>query len=269
MLLSGLKKIADMILNKFSYPVNYPGLRIETAYIKRNYPDNQIPGSIVCIGDSNTFGWNYRYQFSYPELLEKKLNVCNANVKVLNCGIGGNTISDGYERFKNDILFFNPETAVINFGLNDGMLIKLNRNNNIKKKSNLLYELNNNYYGLKVEPGSFKSYLENMVKKLQDNLIKVILVGLYKINKVKSGIVYSGDKKLVSLQNAVYKQYDNYIKELALKNNVIFFDLWNKLDNYEKIKNCIQNDGFHLKAEGYKLIADNLCSIILKNCFFK
>jgi len=262
------KKSVAKNLCKFNIYFNYHGLRFETINIKKRYANNKEGSLIVCIGDSNTFGWNYKYQMSYPQILERNLNSYISNIKVINCGIGGDTVIDGFKRYENDILFFNPETAIINFGFNDGMLFKLYRNNNTIKKSNLLYELNNNYYSLKVKDEIFVSYLEKLIKNLKSNFINVILIGLYKINKIKTGCIYSDNKKLVNLQNLIYKEYDNLIKKLAIKNGIVFFDLWNKLNNYEKIKNYFQDDDFHLNITGYKLLADSLCEIILEKHLF-
>ncbi|MHB1253964.1 MAG: SGNH/GDSL hydrolase family protein, partial [Candidatus Humimicrobiaceae bacterium] len=114
------------------------------------------------------------------------------------------------------------------------------------------------------------SYLfEKIIEKLQKSQIKVILAGLYKVNKIKTGIFCNGKKELVDLQNEVYKEYDDCIKDIALKNNTAFLDLWNNLNNYENFKCCLQNDGFHIGNDGYKLIADNLSKIIVYNCFSK
>jgi lysophospholipase L1-like esterase len=74
---------------------------------------------------------------------------------------------------------------------------------------------------------------------------------------------------LAALQNEAYKEYDDCIKDMSLKKSTDFLDLWNNLNNYEKIKCCLQKDGFHLGSEGYELIAENLSGIIVKNCFLK
>ncbi|MCL5770770.1 MAG: SGNH/GDSL hydrolase family protein [Actinobacteria bacterium] len=262
------KRLIAKNLSKFNIYFNYHGLRFETINIKKRYIYKKEDSLIVCTGDSNTFGWNYKYQMSYPQILERNLNSYISNIKVINCGIGGATIIDSFNRYENDILFFDPETVIINFGFNDGMLTKLQRNNNNEKKSNLIYEVNNNYYSLKIKDEIFIFYLEKLIKNLKNNFVNIILTGLYKVNKIKIDKVYSDDKKLVDLQNLIYKEYDNLIKKLAIKNDIVFFDLWNKLNNYEKIKNYFQDDGFHLNITGYKLLADSLCEIILEKHLF-
>jgi lysophospholipase L1-like esterase len=264
-----IKIFIAKVLAFFNFYINYPGLRFETLNIKKKYMETASVITVICIGDSNTFGWNNRYQSSYPVLLENNLKSCKVKAKVINCGIGGDTISDAVKRLKKDVLSFKPAFVIINFGFNDAKLFKVKRNNNIKKKSNSIYLLNNDYYGVKTDLENFRYLFEKIIKKLQKSQIKVILTGLYKVNKIKTGIFYNEKKELVDLQNEVYKEYNNCIKDMALKNNTAFLDLWNNLNNYEKIKSYLQDDGFHIGNKGYKLLADNLSGIIVKNCFLK
>ena len=264
-----IKIFIAKILAFFNFYINYPGLRFETRNIRKKYIKTASEVTIICIGDSNTFGWNNKYQSSYPVLLENNLKSCGVKAKVINCGIGGDTISGAVKRLKKDVLFFKPAVAIINFGFNDARLFKIKRNNKIKKKSNLLYLLDNDRYGTKTDMENFRYLFEKIIKKSHESKIKVILAGLYKVNKIKTGIFYKGKKEMVDLQNDAYKEYNDCIKDIALKNNIHFLDLWNNLNNYEKINCCLQKDGFHIGIEGYKLIADNLSSILSKNCFLK
>jgi lysophospholipase L1-like esterase len=264
-----IKTSIAKVLSIFNFYINYPGLRFETRNLKKSYNSSSSGITIVCIGDSNTFGWNNRYHNSYPALLEDNLRSEKIEASVINCGIGGETIKDGINRIEKDVLFFKPELAIINFGFNDARLFKIERNNNLKKKSNPIYLLNGDYYFIKTGMEDFRDTFNKFIKKLQGNSVKVILAGLYKVNKIKKGIFYSSSKELVDLQNDVYGEYDICIKDIASKNNISFLDLWNNLNNYEKIKNCLQIDGVHVGREGYKLIAEKLSGIIIKNCFLK
>jgi len=265
-----IKIFIAKLLECFNFYVNYPGLRFETINIKKNFIDTDVSGKIiVCIGDSNTFGWNNRYTHSYPFLLENNLKYLKAEAKVINCGIGGDTVSDGMRRLRRDVLFFKPDFTIINLGANDARLLKIKRNNKTKIKSNSVCIYDKYCYGTEKDMKNFKDHLDRMIKILQESNIKVILTGLYKVNKIKTGFFYSGEKELIDAQNIIYEKYNNCIKEAALKNNALFLDLWNNLNNYEKIKNCLQDDGFHISLEGQKFIADNLCGIIAANCFLK
>lgn len=264
-----IKIFISKILSFFNFHLNYPGLRFETLSIKKKYKADASSITIICFGDSNTFGWNTRYDSSYPALLEDKIKTSGLKVKVVNCGIGGNTVSDADKRLQEDVLFFKPAFVIISFGFNDARLFKIKRNNKNKNKSNSLYLLDNEYFTLRINKEEFKNKLENIIEKLQKNNIGIILAGLYEVNKIKSGIFYIKRKQLVSLQNKVFKEYDILLKEISSRKNIFFLDLWNKLNNYEKIKSYFQEDGFHLGNEGHRLIADNLFSNIARNCFLK
>jgi lysophospholipase L1-like esterase len=264
-----IKIFIAKVLSFFNFYINYPGLRFETIKIKKNYIKTSDGKTIICAGDSNTFGWNYRYMHAYPFLLENNLKTQIKEARVINCGIGGDTISDGIIRLERDVIFFKPDFTIINFGANDARLHKIKRNNKIKIKSNSIYLINNNYYGVKTDMESFRYLFEKLIKIMQKNNIKFILIGLIKVKKIRAGIFYSEEKELIDLQNKLFEEYNNCIKDEALKNNALFFDLWNNLNNCEKIKNCFQDDGFHIGVEGYKIIANNLSGIIVKNCFLK
>ena len=265
-----IKIFIAKFLAYFNFYVNYPGLRFETINIKQKYIETGGSGkTIICIGDSNTFGWNNRYRHSYPVLLENNLKSQKTEVKVINCGIGGDTIYDGLRRLRRDVLFFKPDLTIINLGTNDARLFKIKRNNKTKIKSNSVHLLKKDCYSTEVDLENFSELLEKFIKILQKNKIKVILTGLYKVNKIKTGFFYKEEKELIDIQNSVYEKYNSCIKEAALKNNTLFLDLWNKLNNYEKIKNYLQDDGFHINLRGQKFIADNLSGIIVRNCFLK
>ena len=83
---------------------------------------NELPKTIVCLGDSVT-GVYYHTggQRAYPELLELGLRELfpNAGVKVINAGISGQTTAEGLARLERDVLSQQPDIVTISFGLND------------------------------------------------------------------------------------------------------------------------------------------------------
>ncbi|MDD5658449.1 MAG: SGNH/GDSL hydrolase family protein [Actinomycetota bacterium] len=263
---TSLKILIARVLSKNPFVCNYPGLRFETIDLKkhRQYSENK---TIVCLGDSNTFGWNHRYLNSYPALLENSLKKTSKSFSVINCGVGGNTVIDGFNRLESDVILFKPDVAIISFGFNDGLLFRIAINKNNKKKLDLAYKINDDYCGTPVSMNEFEFHIKNIIFKLQKNNIKIILMGLYKIKALKSFLSYEGYKKIVDLQNEVYLGYNDMIKNLAFKNDVVFFDLWNKLYNYEKInfeKNTdyLQADGFHLNTKGYEVVVKGLSKMV-------
>jgi lysophospholipase L1-like esterase len=73
-----------------------------------------MPGKIVCLGDSLTYGYPYGPHASWVTYLSK---ACGLNLS--NAGVNGNTMEDMAARFERDVLAKKPETVVILGGTND------------------------------------------------------------------------------------------------------------------------------------------------------
>jgi lysophospholipase L1-like esterase len=80
--------------------------------------------TVICLGDSNTFGEGLSYTQAFPALLEGLLRKrCpELNIAVINAGIRGNTAVMGLERLTNDVLAHRPRIVISAFGANDGNL---------------------------------------------------------------------------------------------------------------------------------------------------
>lgn len=84
---------------------------------------------IVCFGDSTTdddfnpqedYISYYRNQKVYSQWLQEAVpGILGREVKVINSGISGDTTFDAKLRFKNDVLRYNPDLVIIQFGVND------------------------------------------------------------------------------------------------------------------------------------------------------
>ena len=75
---------------------------------------------IVAFGDSLTAGFGADPGQSYPDFLQKELDVRGCRYHVVNAGISGNTTKDGVGRLK-DVLALKPSVAIVAFGGNDGL----------------------------------------------------------------------------------------------------------------------------------------------------
>ena len=71
------------------------------------------PEYVVCLGDSLTACGGLGGRFS--DYLAEKLPTC----RVINQGIGGNTLAQGRARFFHDVLRLRPKVVVIELGAND------------------------------------------------------------------------------------------------------------------------------------------------------
>ncbi len=218
-------------------PFNYPGLRIETRSIDLKQMDFFSP-RIVCFGDSVTFGWNVRYEDSYPSQLEKLLTKDLSKIKVINSGIGGNTIIDANKRLDKDVASFKPDIVIINFGLNDGMISGSTPNVDIK---------------------DFEKYYDDLIKKLKLYDFKIIILG---INPVSGLFPEKENESFREKQRTIYEIYNEKILEIAKNNNFEYINLWEAFNEEAESIEYIQTDGIHPNEKGLKLIAELVCEKI-------
>ena len=212
-------------------PFNYPGLRIETRSINLKQIDLFSP-RIVCFGDSVTFGWNLKYEYSYPSQLEKLLVKDFSQIKVINSGIGGNTIIDANKRLEKDVANFKPDVVIINFGLNDGMISGSVPNIAIK---------------------DFENYYNDLIKKLKLSDLKIIILG---INPVTELFAEKENENSRKKQREIYEIYNEKILEIAKNNNLEYINLGEAFNKEADPQEYIQADGIHPNKKGLSLIAE-------------
>jgi lysophospholipase L1-like esterase len=245
-----LKKAEKLSSN---IPFNYPGLRIETKSININEIENYSP-RIVCFGDSVNFGWNFKYEYSYPSVLEKLLKKDYPNIKIINSGVGGNTIIDGNQRFIRDVSRYKPNLVIINFGLNDGMLSKISKNKIIQDDL-IYYEENNKYFYPNVNLKEFEERYENLLKNINKSQTEILILS---INPVLDIFPDNQSENYRKKQKEIYWQYNEKIIEIAKNNKINYINLWDIFSNEADIKEYIQADGIHPNKAGLLLIASKV-----------
>jgi lysophospholipase L1-like esterase len=240
------KKVGEI---SSAIPFNYPGLRIESRFIKPDELKKYNP-VIICFGDSVTFGWNVTYNFSYPSLLEKDLMNNHSLVKVINSGIGENTVIKAYSRLKRDILRFEPDYVILNFGLNDGMLQK-KASRNIREGE--IYYVHNNFsYAPQVEIDNFRNTYIEIVKILKQKDINLLLLG---ISPVTQDFPQGRDDSFQKMQRETYAVYNNAVKQIAEQEGIDYIDLYEVFPICKDLKPFIQADGLHPSEKGLELIS--------------
>lgn len=77
--------------------------------------------TIVAFGDSITAAVEQKLENRWPTMLELALRARfpDAELKVINAGVGGNTTREGIARIESDVLRHNPDLVLVEFG-NDG-----------------------------------------------------------------------------------------------------------------------------------------------------
>ena len=107
---------------------------------------------LVIIGDSLTEGYGVDKEFSYPTLLQGKMQQAKLNYQVINGGVSGSTTASGLSRLK-WFLKAKPKIVMIALGANDGLRgidLKMSQKN-----------------------------LQQMIEKCQQEKIKVVLAGMH------------------------------------------------------------------------------------------
>ncbi len=78
------------------------------------------PHILVCYGDSITAGLGLADGQSFPDALERQLNVQGYHYKVINQGTSGATTKDAVASLPS-LLRLHPEAVIVEFGGNDGL----------------------------------------------------------------------------------------------------------------------------------------------------
>lgn len=156
--------------------------------------------------------------FPAHELLEKK---------VLNRGVAGDTTEDVLNRI-DEIFSINPKIVYLQIGINDMI------------------------YNKKLTCEEIKNRVFNVINILKEKNILVRLISLYPINRKKMAFTwvvckFATNKKII--------ETNKLLKEEALKNNIEFIDVHDRLLNEEgNLRKEFTVEGLHLSVKGYKAI---------------
>jgi acyl-CoA thioesterase-1 len=241
-------------------PFNYPGLRIETRSIRFEDIKNNDP-RIVCFGDSVTFGWNVRYDFSYPYILEKNLAFKYPGVKVINCGTGGNTIKEASARLKKDVLSYKPHLVIINFGLNDGMLKKEAGSIDPTSES-LYYKKDSSYFLPQVNIFDFDARYRQIINLFKDNNIRILVLGM---SPVTDNFPAEMETDFQKKQKDIYLVYNERIRKIAAENMLDYLNIWEIFNSKGGPDKYIQSDGIHPNEAGQWLISESIFKYITES----
>jgi len=196
------------------------------------------PKKIIFFGDSITQAGVQ--PGGYVDLIKKGLGT--ENYEVIGAGIGGNKVYDLYLRMENDVLNKKPDAVVIYVGVNDVW-------HKLSSRTGTDYD-------------KFIGFYNALIKKIQDNGAKVILVTPAVIGEKKNG---------ANEMDAELDKYSGAIREIAAKNNLPICDLRKIFVDYniaknadDKEKGILTTDGVHLNAAGNQVVAANLLAIIKK-----
>lgn len=186
-------------------------------------PQVQNVYKIVAFGDSITAGYGVDKIDSYSSVLGSRLQEKNPNITVINMGVSGETTTGGLKRVES-VLDEKPDIVLLGLGGND-MLRSVN-------------------------PEVIKSNLEAIIVKLQEQKIKIVLMGM------KSAIHNSVDYR---------EKFNKIYPDLSEKYNLILVSYF--LEGVALKADLNLDDRIHPNKAGYEKIVDKNILPVIEDMF--
>ena len=162
------------------------------------------------------------------------------NYDLVGAGIGGNKVYDLYLRMPEDVIAQSPDIVVIWVGVND-----------VWHKSS---------YGTGTDADKFEKFYRALIKQLQANNIKVVLVTPAVIGEKND---YSNQ------QDGDLNKYSEIIRNIAKDLGLSLCDLRALFHLYEVNNNTanadkgiLTSDGVHLNEAGNKFVAEEMWKVL-------
>lgn len=179
------------------------------------------PINLLLLGDSITEGYNI--PFYYP-----------TSQVILNSGLSGDRIMSLSPRLKRDVLDYNPESVLLNIGINDLMHFEIT---DLTKLEARIDEL-------------FSEYQKNIDFLLKSNcqlyvasIIKIAEQAYDEVNHHFANYMFIN--KQIDILNQKISEYCN-------ETNVIYIDYNHLLTNeYNQLDESFSYDGLHMNQKGY------------------
>jgi acyl-CoA thioesterase-1 len=192
--------------------------------IKKLESGNEV--IISALGDSLTAGWmvNKGYLDYLEEMLIKKYQ--SAKIKIINCGIPGDTADGGLSRIRFCSGDKNPDIYIVEFGLNDAFI------------------------GHSVS--RFKNNIKFIVNTIRD---------IYNSEIILITSVPVSNKE----ENEIINRYYKSIEEVSIEENTFFAEphklFTEKINSGARRSGLYLSDMVHPSSEGYKLIAESIMGL--------
>lgn len=192
--------------------------------------------TIICFGDSLTFGYGVSEGVGYVDRLKEYLGKnSKANFKVLNRGISGNTTREGVERLSRHVLKYNPDLVFVLFGSNDSAMLD----------------------GQYRTPYEFKNNISKIAESITSQGGKCVLL-------TPTPLIEDTFMPYTTMDRI--EAYGNIVKEVASEKGLELIDLF---DYFMKktggdLEEYTQYDGAHLSKKGYDLFFECIKAYIDK-----
>ncbi len=177
--------------------------------------------NIIAFGDSLTAGLGVELSNAYPAKLESALNDLGIDAKVINMGISGDTTYGGVERV-DFVISSKPDIVLLGLGANDML------------------------QGLPLQ--DTKKNLDTIIKKLRENDIQVVLLGMNA--SINNGLQYK-------------KDFEKIYEDLADKYDLVLMPFM--LEDIALKRELNQSDGIHPTSAGYDIMVKNMLPYVLES----
>lgn len=172
------------------------------------------PIKIVALGDSLMAGYQLPMSAAFPAQLEKALKAKGLNVEIANAGVSGDTASGGLSRLDWSV----PDGT-------DAVIVELGANDMLRN----------------VDPKVTRAALEQIVTKLKQRGIEVMLAGM---------------RSVANYGEEYAKQFNAIYPELATTHNLVFYPFF--LDGIAADAKLNQRDGLHPTEAGVETIVTRI-----------
>ena len=174
--------------------------------------------TVVAFGDSLTAGFAIPASQAFPAQLERRLAADGFPVRVVNAGVSGDTTADGLARL-DYALTEKPDLVILELGANDALR--------------------------GIDPATVRDNLDKMIRKIEANGAKVLLVGM--LAPPNWGAEYKSD-------------FDRIFPELAKVHDVQLYPFF--LEGVAMKPELNQPDGLHPNEHGVAVLVDRLAPVV-------
>ena len=175
--------------------------------------------TIVCFGDSLTYGYGVNPGQAYPDSLKKMVKV-----PVINSGVDGDTTSDALKRINRDVLDHDPLLVIIEFGGNDYLkqVPKETTVENINKMVDMIQAKKAMVALVDISAGVFlNDYRAPYAKIAREKgtiFVPRILNGIITNPNLKSDFLHPNSQGYLIVAKRIYHSISPYLKES--RNNI-------------------------------------------------
>lgn len=169
--------------------------------------------SIICFGDSLTFGYGANAGEDYPTALGKLIKL-----PVINAGVDGDTTFLALERLANDVLTKNPRLVIVEFCGND-FLKKIPKEDTVKNLSQIISRIQDRgamVALVDISAGMFFAQYRSAFRKLAAEkkaiFIPVILNRIITNPSMKSDFFHPNARGYKVIAERIYRAIAVYIK---------------------------------------------------------